>query len=515
MSSQTNVIMVIADQHHAGLMGCSGHPQALTPNLDHFATEGMRFQSAYCQNPICTPSRMSVLSGQYCHNTGYYGLSGPTPKSLPSLMGHFRRHGYRTAAFGKLHLPHQGEGNWLRSDLDRLADSYENADGTLGESEFLSGLQALGLREKEDSWHNTWNYGPGSLSVDAMPSKLPYEHTQEMWCVREALQFIDETGSDRPFCMQVAFQRPHHPLLPQQEFWDMYPEDLDLPSTYDQDPSQRPPHFRAAFDAMRQQKWDFALPGESTIEGARRAWRGTLACVTQIDDVFGKLLQGLEERGMAENTIVIYHSDHGCYHGIHGIIEKAPGICSDAVCRIPMIWRGPGVQSPGSLCNALVENVDIAPTIASLCGLPPMDWVDGADLSNLLSGGLEPVHELAVTENPWSKAIRWDNWRFVHYQREMFAGEDVGELYDIESDPNETRNLYYDPAHVETVASARRLLLEWIIETTRLVTCHPAIETEEVSGLGRHCSAYAIAPDGKEINQHGPGGRLNINKNYL
>lgn len=238
---KTNVIQIIADQHHAMMMGCAGHPQAITPNLDRLAAEGVRFEAAYTQNPICTPSRVSVLSGQYCQNTGYFGLSGPTPERLPSFMGHFKRHGYRTAAFGKLHLPCEGDGNWLLRDVDRLADSYESTEGHFGRGEFLNELDAVGLRDKEESWHNDRCYGSKQISHDAMPSELPYEYTQERWCVREALRFIDlEHAADNssPFCIQVAFQKPHHPLLPQKQFWDMYPPDLDLPATIDQDPSQ-------------------------------------------------------------------------------------------------------------------------------------------------------------------------------------------------------------------------------------------------------------------------------------
>ena len=503
-----NVLMVIADQHHARLMGLAGHPQAITPNLDRFAQRGVYFPNAYCQNPICTPSRVSILAGQYCHNTGYYGLSGPAPQQLPSMMGHFKAHGYRTAGFGKLHLPHDPvHGNWLRRDLDRFGDSYENTQGQLGVSHFLTELNALGLDDKEDSWHNEKRYGDRSIVHDARPSELPYENTQEMWCAREAMRFIDEgqveNGPAAPFCIQVAFQKPHHPLLPQQKFWDMYPQDIELPVSFDQDPSHRPAPFQAMWQRMRDKQWAYGEAGESYRDGARRLWRGTLACVTQIDDVFGRILDGLEQRGVLDNTIIVYHSDHGCYHGIHGIVEKAPGICSDAVCRVPMIWAGPGIES-GHTSHALVENVDVADTLASLCGVPAMDWTDGVDLTPLLQGGDGPVKDLAVTENAWSKAVRWGNWRFVHYPRAMFDGEDVGELYDVEADPDETQNLYHDPAHADTVHECRRRLFDWLIQTTRITTAQPALERQTAPGSRRPVAAYTLGQDRRESNAAGP-----------
>jgi uncharacterized sulfatase len=227
------------------------------------------------------------------------------------------------------------------------------------------------------------------------------------------------------------------------------------------------------------------------------------------------VLDALAERGLSENTIVIYHSDHGCYHGMHGIEEKAPGICSDAVCRVPMIWRVPGVTPAGLASDALAENVDLAPTIAHLCGLPPMDWVDGVDLSPILQGRDTPVRDTALTENPWSKAIRIGPWRFVYYPRRMF-GEDVGELYNIEADPDETRNLYHDPDHQGVVAECKSRLLERLIETTRNVTCHPAMQTRDTPGDTRPCGTFDIAEDGKESNQAGPDTRLAIpDANYL
>lgn len=506
-----NILLVLADQHQANMLGCAGHPQVLTPYLDAFAATAVRFTNAYCPNTICTPSRVSILSGQYCHNHGIYGLSGPAPLGLDNLMRRCRAAGYRTAGLGKLHLP-DAPRNWLADDLDYFGDSYETAEGERGKSDFLAELERLGLRQYEDSWHNEFGvYGKGTISQDARPSLLPYEHTQEYWCVRRALEFIDEAPG-RPFCVHIAFQRPHHPLLPNQRFWDLYPEDLDLPPTVHQPPDLRPSHFRQMWQHFHTMTWEYAQPGEPWEAGARRAWRGTLACVSQVDDVFGTLLRGLEERGLAENTIVIYSSDHGGYHGVHGIVEKAPGICSDAICRVPLLWRVPGVTPPGALCEELVETVDLTPTLLSLCGLEPSESADGLDLTPLLRGERAPLHTVAVTENPWSKSIRWGPWRLVHYQREMFGGQDVGELYQIEQDPNETRNLYYDPAYAQVVNEGRRLLLEWLITTTRIVTSHPALEQgPRLTGK----RTYPLCGDGRAPNALQPRFRKDNHINYL
>lgn len=512
-SERFNVLMVLADQHHADLMGCAGHGQVLTPNLDAFAATGMRFTNTFCQNTICTPSRVSILSGQYCHNHGLYGLTGPAPLGLNNLMRQFRAAGYRTAAIGKLHLPNAPR-NWLADDVDLLADSYESADGTIGKSAFLDELEALGLRKLEDSWHNPWNYGPGTISLDAMPSRLPYEHTQDVWSARQAIDFIDAAG-EQPFCMQVALQRPHHPLLPNEKFWSLYPSDLDLPATFNQRPDHRPPHFQEAWHGFRQMQWDYAEPGESFEDGARRTWRGTLACISQVDDAFGMILRALDERALTDRTIVIYGSDHGAYHCIHGLPEKAPGICSDAVCRVPMIWRVPQRTTAGSVCNALVENTDMTPTLTAMCGVDPIDSADGLDITPLLTGDADGVRDIAVTENPWSRAIRWGPWRMVHYPQQMFDGTDVGELYHITDDPDETRNLYHESSHESVVAEGRRLLVDWLIRTTRIVTSNPAVHTVDSGDrlLGR--CIYPLSSDARAPNPVQPLHRADNHLNYL
>jgi arylsulfatase A-like enzyme len=341
---------------------------------------------------------------------------------------------------------------------------------------------------------------------------MPYEWRHELWCARKAFEFIDEVPEGN-FCMQVAFQKPHHPLLPIQKFWDLYPDDLDLPESFDQSAASRPPHFKAQWEQAKKHTWDYARPGETYEDGARRAWRGTLACLSQLDDVVGKIVAGLKARDLFENTIVVYGSDHGCYHTIHGLLEKAPGICSDAVCRVPMIWRMPDMRARGQLSDALVENVDIPSTLTTLCDLPAMDSTDGRDLSPILNGTANSIRKVAVTENVWSKSIRWGNWRMAYYPDEMFGQEPAGELYEIARDPNETENLYFDDSHKETVEEGRRMLLDWLIQTNRVRTNMPAVKEGSGSFMGPQ--VYPTCQDGTAPNYAQPRNRSGNQINYL
>lgn len=506
-TSPLNVLFVVSDQHLATCTGYEGHPQAITPNLDRLAREGVRFSNAYTQNTICTPSRVSLFSGQYCHNHGYYGLSGPRPDRLPGFLGHFRAQGYRTAGIGKLHTPNDPE-DWLLDQVDLYAECY-NYGGKLSVegSAYFEYLERLGLRDQEDSIRLP--EFPGNQQDEARPSNLPYEHSVEGWCVQQAVQFMDKARAEgKPFCMEVSLPRPHQCYTPDRKFWDLYPEDLALPPTLRQDASHRPPHFQAMVDRGR--RWEGLAEPKGADHVRRRVWRGYLACITQVDFALGQLLGHLDRTGLAGNTVVIYGSDHGAYSGTHGVPEKAPGICSESVCRVPYLWRVPGIAKAGHVCRQLVENVDLAPTITALCGLTAMETVDGKDISGLLRGEEQPVRTVAVTENVWSKAVRWGNWRFVHYQPALFGGQEYGELYDLGADPDETRNLFSDPACQDVVAEGRKRLLEWLIETTRVATVWPALE------WSKKPYDYGTSADGKESNTAGPACRVRRNQlNYL
>ena len=502
-----NVLYVIADQHQAACMGVEGHPQAITPNIDRLAARGVRFSSCYTQNPICTPSRVSILSGQYCHNHGYYGLNGPPPPvDLPSLFQHFRRHGYRTGAFGKVHTPDTPT-NWLASHCDLIDDCYDYFASTAS-PRYAAYLKNLGLLEKEDS--SRLPEFPGEGQHEGRPSNIPYRHTVEGWTVTQAIRFMDES-KDRPFCVQASLPRPHECYTPDRSFWDMYPEDLALPPTLHNSAAQRPPHFQAMVEKLKTYEW--LIEPKNFDAGCRRVWRAYLACITQVDYALGELVSYLQRTGKDKNTIVLYGSDHGAYSGTFGVPEKAPGICSEAVCRVPMIWYVPGVTEKGLVSSQLVENVDITPTLVSLCGLPPMDTVDGHDLSPLLRGEDKPVREVAVTENVWSKGLRWGPWRFVHYPRSLF-GADVGELYHLQNDPNETRNLYHVPGSEQVVAQSRKLLLDWLGDSARYITLWPP--PWSLRPWLTPNSYSQVAQDYKESNRAGVEDRiLHDQLNYL
>ena len=494
---QPNILFILADQHNAKVLGCKGHPDVKTPHLDCLAQEGVRFENAITQSPICTPSRVSWLSGQYGHNHGFYGLSGPKPKGLPTLLGHFRKAGYKTAAIGKIHCPE----NWVEDDCDVFHEVCEgHSVGGLSPA-FVEFCREIGYDDGVEHRGDPDYSRPGDSRVDGRPGARPFDDTMEGWVAATAVEFMqDATANGGPFFCFAGLPRPHQTTSPAPEFWDLYdPDQLSLPPNagYDLAAAQKAPHMISTVDYWRHGDWAMFEP--KTFEAARlRKLQGYLGAVSQVDHAVGRLVQYLRESRLAENTIVIYSSDHGEYACEHDNMEKAPGICADAITRIPMIWRWPEKFKAGHAAEEIVETVDLANTLCSLAGLDAMETADGKDISHLLKGESGEVRGAGVTEFAWSKSVRKGNYRLVYYPREMFTEEypgGFGELYDLAADPWEMRNLFFDRQYGDVVRDLQQDLLDWIVTTTRPATVlPPAIETTPQSTL--HYSNVVNA-DGK------------------
>jgi len=468
---QPNVLIIFSDQHNAQCLGAAGHPIVKTPHLDALAAQGVRFRHVICQNPICTPSRVSFHSGQYCHNHGCYGNMGGGLEGLPNTFGHFRRAGYRTASIGKNHCPEY----WVEDQTDCFHEVYESCS-VGGAPEYAAHLKQRGLYELRDDGAYP-EQKPGQLNVDGRASSLPYEDSVEGWVARQTIVFMDKCRSEgKPFFAFASLPRPHSSYCPSEPFWSMYDGiDLPLPPNTDYDMSLKAPTMRAERAMFERGDWTVFEP--RTHEAGRiRKLHGYYGCVSQVDHAAGEMIDWLKRAGLDANTIVLYTSDHGDFVAQHGLMEKAPGICSDAITRVPMIWRWPGRIVEGEVCDELVESVDAANTLCALAGLEPIITCDGHSIEHLLRGEDRPVREIAVTEFPWSRSVRKGKHRFVFYPKQLFAKEfpqGFGELYDIEADPWEMRNLYFEPEYRPMIDEALRDLYAWLVTTTRVRTAMP------------------------------------------
>ncbi len=488
MAKKPNILILYSDQHSARTLGCYGNPQVKTPNLDALAASGVQMNNAFCNNPICTPSRMCMLSGQYTHNFGYYGLAGECPEQLPNLFGHFRAQGYTNGVVGKIHTP----AGWVSNVCDFVADGYgfekpvtlanlKDEEGCQGlrQDDYAAYLQKLGLYEGRDDkvLHEQFAlYGHRrGQGLDARPSQLPDEHSFESWCADEANQFIDDChAQEKPFCLWLSLPRPHETYCPSQKHWDAYEGmELELPPNAETTMAHRSSVSREKLKAFREQDDWMNFEPKDYETARRRVLRGYYACVTQSDAAYGEVLAKLDELGITDDTIIVYTTDHGEFAGEHGMIEKAPGISFSCVTHIPMIFKYSGCPK-GEVRQSMAESVDIFPTLCNLAGVPAPNWVDGRDLTQTVEDDT-PCKTVAVTENPNTKTIHTQQYKLTQFLPEFHGGEEFGELYDRINDPWELKNLYFEPEYQSVVHDLRYQLYCWLVRETRNKTVSPRI----------------------------------------
>lgn len=459
--TRPNILFIFSDQHSDKVTPWGAHPSRVkAPNLERLAAEGTRFSNAFCQSPRCTPSRVSFLSGQYCLNHGFHGLDGDGSNfPAPTLFSLMKAAGYRTGLFGKDHTPH----GFLEGVLDRrLVANPSDPDGQA----YRDYLQQKGLLESRDDidfpeWTATGRKG---AALDARPSNLSLGDQVESWCTEKAIEFMQESD-DAPFCAWLSFQRPHQSYTPPQDLWDLYPQDsIILPPNADDSLEGKAPSQKALRD--QQKAGHFAVFEPRDWEALRRRMlRGYLGCVSLVDHCLGRVLDHLDKAGQRENTILIYSSDHGDFAGEHGLFEKQPGICYNAILKIPMLWSWPGRIREASVLDELVESVDLVPTLLELAGLPACDSCDGLDLSPMLKGNAEaPLREFAVTENNLSRTIQNTHEKLTIWPAGFF-GKDTQpflEYYDLDTDPWEQHNRAGDPACADRVNKLRFALYDWL-----------------------------------------------------
>lgn len=464
MPEQPNVLWIMSDQHNAKCTSWGDFPTPVqTPNLARLADEGVRFDEAFCQSPICTPSRVSYLTGQYPLNHGYYGITkwnGHLRHDIPNLFSVAEELGYRTGVFGKVHTP---EG-LVEEHVDDVRSFDSHTDYLRGRGS-LEDRDSLELQEAESG-----------QSFDARASRLPFEDHFEHYATDRAQEFIRE--DDGPFCVWLSFSRPHQVYTPAEEFWEQYPdeEDLRLPPTADEDLSDKPPH--QSTPALNEESPHAVFEPSNHDAFLRRKLRGYLGCVSEVDALVGQMLDFLEAEGLREDTIVVYCADHGDFATEHGFPEKAPGISYDAITRVPYIWSWPGRIDKGSVVDDLVETIDFLPTICNLLDVDPPDTADGHDLGGYLTGEqTNPIREYAITENPWAKCVRTGSQKLTIYPGDFFGdgSEEFLEFYDLDTDPWEKQNLAEtDPDEYTTeINTHRRLLHDFLATQHRVFNIQP------------------------------------------
>ncbi|MCL2700766.1 MAG: sulfatase-like hydrolase/transferase [Phycisphaerae bacterium] len=455
MKQRPNVLWIMTDQHHAGCVGYNGHPDVKTPALDRLAGRSVNFTNAFANNPICAPSRVCFMTGRYIKNHRRAGndnfLHGDDGHAA-TLAAACRQRGYQTAVVGKSHMVPAWDAAMF--EHVRYTDIFDACPSDPRTCHYFDYLCNKGLGDfLEDSEAIAGN----EAALDgSRPSVLKYEDTNEHYTGNETLAFLQGRDRRRPFFLQMSFYRPHSPILPAQEFFDLYdPDKLTLPPSAGEFLSgnfktKHTTQARILGDGLR-------YPLAADEKTLRRCLASYYGLITAIDGEIGRALDFLEREGELDNTIVLFTADHGDFAGEHGLFHKNLGIY-DAVQRIPFLLSWPG--GPGGIRDdRLVESVDWFPTVCDLCDVPPPGPLDG---QSLIAGGTltTPAKEAVFCE--WCNFVpagRISSIRTGRYRLNYSAATSEGELYDHQTDPGETRNLYADPAHSETKTALLERLL--------------------------------------------------------
>ena len=490
-SNRPNVLLIMTDQQPVSTIGCYGNSVVETPAQDRLAREGMRFDNFYIAAFACTPSRATYLTGRYTHNHGVMVNDVELDDALPSIGNTFRDAGYQTAWIGKWHLGGQmyrglsGRGPfddcWVRKRIDSTRDfEFVQVEGGTGEDEPRSGfdhwvggwkhfkayLQTTDLPDEVKNLPRVGNHqaAPSAPDREHSVSLLGEDHHMAHFFADEMVSFLN-VNRDNPFCAVLSFYGPHSPVCPPEPWDAMYDlDDVPLPDNYDA-PLEDKPRFQSGHDRTYvRDVWS----RDEVRDYIRRYW----GYVSYIDAQVERVLNALDANGQAENTIVMYVSDHGDMVGQFGMVYKLTYCGYDTLMKVPCLVRWPGQIEAGSVNTSLNSSVDVMPTLLDLAGVDIPEGVDGESIGGILRGERDVAREEIFTDlMSRGVMLRQGSWKFVLNWKPLGGDvRDLDELYNLADDPYEEHNLAYRDR--VRAASMRDRILSWLEETG-----HPYVNT--------------------------------------
>lgn len=508
MSKQPNFLFIITDQHRADHLGCYGNPVVQTPSIDAIAARGTRWNRFYVANPICMPNRASIMTGRMSslHGARHNGI--PLSKDQTTFVELLRDAGYATGLIGKSHLqsftglpatnkfeakdklrapsPHLRDAykrnrhsqdydleiapRWDRPLADRIdGDFYgfEHVEVVADHGDKASGDYLLWARQKHrdfDSLVGSENALPDNRikAPQAWRTAVPEELYSTSWISDRTESWLKERAAqDVPFFLQMSFPDPHHPFTPPGRFWDMYdPADIELPASFAKGDLPPLKAMREALEAGTDAR-DNQNPFAVTEDEARGIIALTYGMITMIDQAIGRVLRQLKELGLAENTVVIFTSDHGDYMGDHGLMLKLL-LHYQGIIRVPFLWFDPMRPTQGNIEPGLASSIDIAATILARAGVQSFNGMQGRDLfSTSAPQSLIVEEDSQRTMTGFERPQRVRTLVTERYRMSLRHGENWDELYDLEQDPHELNNLY----DREDMVSVRHELSEMMLRT--------------------------------------------------
>ncbi len=438
-TEKPNILFILSDQHNASFMGCSGNELINTPNLDTLASQGVMFENAYCQNPLCVPSRSSLLTGKYSKDLGIYENRHILESGCTTLPGVLSANGYKTCVIGKTHFNgDQYHGYQQRPYGDLLGQAHQP--------------DPIRTQPAPDS-------GLGDVLGNSGATGIPLPLTQTEICVSEAAKWLQAHAAQnnaQPFMLSVNFDKPHFPLRAPGRYMKKYAGKVSLPN-YPEDyiASTAVPFVKKAIEV----NGAWAHYGKDR-EVHERALAAYYACVEWVDNAIGRILQVLEYLDLADDTIIIYASDHGEMAGEKGAWQKT--VFFDASAKVPLIMRWADNFSNGNPRKDPVGLIDLFPTLCDFAQIPVPQVCDGVSLKPLLLGD-GPIERKAIfSESVVLKVpeyagcmMRTAKWKYCYYL------DGTAELYDMEKDPKEWNNLAKVYCYVDIVKEMNAQLLKF------------------------------------------------------
>jgi iduronate 2-sulfatase len=437
-----NVLFIIADDLTATALSCYGNTICRTPNIDRLASQGVRFTRAFCNGTYCGPSRASFLSGYYPHATGVLGYTSPRPAlgERTTWPQQFKNAGYYTARVSKIY--HMGVPGGIESGGDGADDpaSWTERFNSPGPE-----WQAPGDGETlEGNPDGTKPVVGGNTFVVVEADGDDDVHSDGKTAAK-AVELLEQ-HADKPFFLAVGFVRPHVPFVAPRKYFEPF-----LP--YDKLPL--PPKVPGDWEDIPKAGINYktSVNMKMDIRRQKKALGGYYACVRYLDAMVGRVLDALDKSGQADNTIVIFTSDHGYHLGEHDFWAKVS--LRDESSMVPLIVRVPGKQP--AVCHSLVELLDLYPTTARLCGLDVPARLQGKDLSAVFDDPSHAVRQAAFCVAPSRKGflLRDDQWAFLQYAEDASQGI---ELFDVIRDPQQYTNLAGNPEFAPVVAGFKTRL---------------------------------------------------------
>lgn len=455
-----NVLFLMSDQHKPQAMSMLGHAYAKTPHIDALAADSVRFDNAYCTNPVCTPSRASILTGLYTHRHRTYTNATPWPFEIKTMAHHFSRAGYMSGLIGKMHfVDAQTHGFDYRISFNDWYQ-YLGPKTKLYAEELSRANSGSGMPEIDDLWADFGDPWQNSRDNDnrrgfvhvGRPSKIEERDHQESFVSREAIRFLKRFGKQQPFFLIASYLKPHDPFMPAERFARMFPPDsVKVPATWGKvDLNRVPKEIRSRIEQDR------PTPELKDEAAARTRIAMYYASLAQMDDCLGQVVKALKELDLDKDTIIVYTSDHGDMLGEHGLWGKF--VFYEPSVGVPFTVRVPGV--PPAVCHAPVSQTSLMSTLLELSGIAGPAGLDGESLAPFVReptrAQTKPVFsQFAVKSGNAKQMIRLGDWKYMHYLK------DTPELYNLRADPQEMNNLAGSAANRDKEQELHARSTEW------------------------------------------------------